>query len=1373
MAAVVPGTQASTQEIPQAIVSQLSDPQQNSLLDSALNTITATMHGLTPANPKPGLKLGPTLTTEVEIEGVSVQALLDTGSPATIVSLNLILEVLASQRPKSQSPADWRAEVEKRLEPSMVALQNYGGDKLPLIRQIQVNLSKAGKQVDAIIQVQHDAPVGLLLGTDVLAQLGFAMLEPDPNGLITDLLLGQKWQNQLLQPGNGTLLEQVRTEVLPKEPSLPSPAHQPESVDNANDQAIVPDATLTRPEEPVYQPAIVRLLQAVRLPARHKKLLKAKVEGSADGPCALFEPEPELRAELSMPEALVKPDSSCLVTLVMENSGFEPTRLKKGRILGQLHPASVLSDQEPQPHPTEPLQGVEANPRLAYTYSQPLTATTSGNLPTSSRMQRLLEILHLDSSVLSTHEVKCLQDFIVQHEDVFALDNSELGTTDLVTHSIDTGDQPPIRQPVRRTPFALRSKVDEMVKEMIDQGVVQPSHSPWASPIALVKKKDGGTRFCVDFRRLNAITKQDVFPLPRIDDTLDLLSSAKYFTTLDLASGYWQVKMAPESQEKTAFTTYSGLYEFTVMPFGLCNAPATFQRLMETVLAGLARKTCMVYIDDILIFSKTFEEHLTHLEEVFNRLRQAGLRLKLKKCTFAQPKVEYLGHVVTRNGIEVDPKKVEAVKGFPQPTNLKTLRSFLGLASYYRRFIPNFSREARPLHSLTCKNAQFVWTPTCQQAFDKLKQLLTDAPVLAFPNFEQDFILETDASGEGLGAVLAQKHQDGGIRPVAFASRTLQPHEKNYGATELEALGVVWAAKHFRPYLYGHPCDLYTDHEALKSLLNTPQPSGKLARWGMAIQELDLSIHYRPGKRNSNADALSRYPNSPEVPPLHADQPLTVVAATNPSWSKAKGGEPTLPELQREDPQLMKIIHYLQDGNLPDNDKEARELALTKSQYELLDGVLYHVENDKTLRIIPPSTHRKKLFDEVHSGLLSGHLREAKMHGQLSRHYWWPQMRADIQRWCKACLTCASRRIGRAERPPMTPIPVSGPFDRVGVDVVQFPTSYNGNKYAVVFVDYLTKWPEVFAVPDQTADTIAHLLVEQIVCRHGVPAELLSDRGSAFLSVLLQEVYQLLGTHKVSTTAYHPQTDGLVERFNRTLIDMLAKTVEKNGRDWDQHLPHVLFAYRASPQESTKESPFFLLYGRDPQLPTEAALNHPKTRYQVDLDDYKLELTDSLTQAWKLAQSQIKKAQKHQKLYYDRHAKTPTFCVGDRVFVYMPSAKKGKAHKFARPFHGPFRVIELTANDAKVCPVNQPKADPIFVSLDRVRHCPEEIPTEESWPHRSDQRKTRENALTHPVMYNENDAMATEPENTSPWEGRLRPRNQVRARTPDTLGGDM
>ena len=352
----------------------------------------------------------------------------------------------------------------------------------------------------------------------------------------------------------------------------------------------------------------------------------------------------------------------------------------------------------------------------------------------------------------------------------------------------------------------------------------------------------------------------NVFPLPRVDGSLDLLSKSRYFSTLDLASGYWQVEMDPDSIEKTAFTTHSGLYEFVVMPFGLCNAPATFQRLMESVLVGLAREVCVVYLDDILVMGETFEEHLENLASVFDRLRQAGLRLKPSKCYLARWEVEYLGYVVSAKGVAADPRKMEAVRAFPTPSNLKSLRSFLGLASYYRRFIPNFAKVVNPLHALTRKDAHFDWSPTCQTAFEDLKRLLTEAPLLAFPVFSKGFLLETDASGTGLGAVLAQVQEDGTTRPIAYASRTLQKHEQHYGVTELEALGVVWAVRHFRPYLYGHQCDVYTDHDALKSLLNTPQPSGKLARWGMAIQELDLHIHYRPGKKNANADALSRAP---------------------------------------------------------------------------------------------------------------------------------------------------------------------------------------------------------------------------------------------------------------------------------------------------------------------------------------------------------------------------------------------------------------------------------------------------------------------------------------------------------------------------------
>ena len=338
----------------------------------------------------------------------------------------------------------------------------------------------------------------------------------------------------------------------------------------------------------------------------------------------------------------------------------------------------------------------------------------------------------------------------------------------------------------------------------------------------------------------------------------------------------------------------------------------------------------------------------------------------------------------------------------------------------------------------------------------------------------------------------------------------------------------------------------------------------------------------------------------------------------------SKDRDGSLQTRQRADPDgLSPIFAYLEDAILPEDPKKARELVLDRNHYEVLDGVLYHLEPDKTLQVIPPEVDRRKIFDEAHSGLFSGHLREAKVHGQLARHYWWPRMRADISKWCRVCVTCASRQVGQATKPPLSPIPVSGPFDLVGVDVIKFPKSQKGNQYAVVSMDYLTKWPEVFPTRDQTSLTIARLLVEHVVSRHGFPTGLLSDRETAFLSKMMKELYQLLGVHEVNTTAYHPQTDGLVEQFNRTLTDMLAKKVKKSGRDWDVQLPYVLFAYQASMQESTRESPFFLLYGRDPRLPTEVALSPSPKDQNVDVDDFKAELVTGLSTAWEAAHRNV------------------------------------------------------------------------------------------------------------------------------------------------------
>ena len=379
--------------------------------------------------------------------------------------------------------------------------------------------------------------------------------------------------------------------------------------------------------------------------------------------------------------------------------------------------------------------------------------------------------------------------------------------------------------------------------------------------------------------------------------------------------------------------------------------------------------------------------------------------------------------------------KVRAVKEFPCPKDVRQTRSILGLASYYCQFIPLFSRLASPLYALTRKDSPFLWTISCEEAFRRLKTLLTQAPILAFPNFTADFHLETDASGLGLGAVL---QKDG---TIAYASRTLQSHERNYGVTELEALSVVWAIRHFRQYLYGHRCHVHTDHKALKSLLNSLHPSRKLARWSLAIQELDLVIHYKPGRTNQKADALSRSPCSASGEEAETDGTVVAAMGTAEPQSAAKGGEPSLEVLQREDPLLAPYFAYLERGILPDNETLVQELVLGRSEFEIVDGVLHHIEKDKSLRVILPESIRKKLFDGVHSGKFGGHLRDAKIHSLLSQHYWWQSMRKDIHYWCRACLTCATRHIGQATRPPLTPIPVSGPFEWVGVDVIQFPKS--------------------------------------------------------------------------------------------------------------------------------------------------------------------------------------------------------------------------------------------------------------------------------------------------------------------------------------------
>lgn len=1084
-----------------------------------------------------------------------------------------------------------------------------------------------------------------------------------------------------------------------------------------------------------------------------------------------------------------------------------------------------------------------------------------------SRVQQRQEKLRnaLPDPNLSRHEKETLFKFLVEHHDAFSLDEGERGETNLIQMEIDTGTAAPKKQRARRLPFAVRQEVARQLEQMQTKGVIQPSKSPWASPVVLVKKRDGTHRFCIDYRGLNSVTKLDSFPLPRIEDLLDQLGRSKYFSTIDLASGFWQIQMHPIAQEKTAFVTHLGLFEFRVMPFGLTNAPAVFQRLMQQVVSPLNPRSGVdfvsVYLDDILVFSRSLEEHLEHLKTVIQRLSSVGLKLKPAKCRFVQEELEYLGHIVSRDGLRTTPRLVSAVRDFPVPRAVQDVRRFLGLASYYRRFIPGFAQIARPLHSLTCKDTRFVWSSECKQAFEVLKQKLTTSPVLAYPNFDRDFVLETDASVQGIGAVLGQYQDDHKLHPVAYASRALSAAEKHYGITELETLAVVWAISHFHHYLYGHTVTVFTDHTAVKAVLETANPTAKHARWwtrvyGRGIKK--VNIVYRAGRENRNADALSRQPQlpapevgiaenevhisavtsggetmqadrgvdtSPAVREKVEEQDLRVKSSphlpaesieenlpaaheeftvkevpnrptesmgekahlpteligeklpaatleevpnrptesigekvqnsthrpesrphlpaadeklisdnlpadheeltgeevldrqhltsthrfkdrakspdetsrktghrkeqtnnTSPipkiiitfadgtvsqfveehSWSSVSMESTTLdlnrdgPRVgptskvagacsvlhtvedysanhlesfateQRKDPDVREIYQFAENGTLPTEDKRARRLVLEGSLFTIVDGILYFLDpkHGGRKRAVVPKQLRKHILEEAHSGAFAAHFSGQRLYSSLMLNWWWRGMFNDCVKFAKACPECAiATGSGRRLKPHLKPIQVSRPFQILGIDVMDLPLTEKGNKHVVVVQDLFTKWPFVFATPDQKTERIARLLTEEVVPWFGVPESLLSDRGTNFLSHLMQDLCKMLGITKLNTTAYHPQCDGAVERLNRTLKTVLRKHAARFGCQWDNHIPGILWAYRNTPHSSTGETPSFLLYGLDCRSPLEAAYLPASNDPPTDVSDYREELMISLTSARELAATTLQEAQ--------------------------------------------------------------------------------------------------------------------------------------------------
>lgn len=844
---------------------------------------------------------------------------------------------------------------------------------------------------------------------------------------------------------------------------------------------------------------------------------------------------------------------------------------------------------------------------------------------------------------LSAEDKDIMMETLLEYEDLFFDENNgQLGCTSEITHKIDTGNAPPIYKRAYRVPHAQREVMNKLIQDQLDRGIIVPSKSPYAAPVIIVPKKttDGTPkyRFCVDFRSLNLVTTPDVYPLPNINETIDMLGNAKYFTTIDLASGFHQVRMDPDSEEKTAFNVPGGHYQYKRLPMGLINSPATFQRLMDNVLMGLKDELCLVYLDDIIIIGTDMSQHKERIHKVFSRLREANLSIQLEKCQFASNEVDYLGHKISDQGVKPDPRKIQAVKDYPQPSNAKDIRAYLGLIGYYRKFIPHFAEIAKPLTQLTKKDVKFHWDEQCTAAFNELNSLLIKDPILVFPDFSLPFVLATDASGVALGAVLSQV-VNGAEHPVAYASRQLNSAERAYSTTERELLALLWATKYFRCYLYGRKFTAVTDHIALKWMLSLKDPSSRLMRWNLRLAEFDYVVIHKSGKANTNADSLSRHVlwNNTELVPLLD----------------------------------LELIRQHQS-----TDAECQVLSGRKKVKMSPENVLYYEVNGNK-KIIVPCTLQDKVISLHHDIPTAGHAGVKKTVHRIKERFWWKDLDADVTKYIQSCHECSQRRdIGKLRAPLGSFNEPEAPFERIAIDIVgPLPLSESSNKYILSVVDHFSRFVEFVALPNQTAECVARALVHRVITKFGIPKQLLTDRGANFTGELMKQMCGLLKIKRLFTSPYHPMSNGRVERIHRTVASMLSHYVNKNQTDWDEYLPYVGMAINSQLHESTGYSPFEIVFGRKMSTPLESDLSISDNTEIYN--DHVEHLRSKLRDMQHISRTKQGSARQSQKKQYDKRTKIRRYEAGQYVYLHTPQIGRHRVKKLAKLWTGPHQIISV------------------------------------------------------------------------------------------------
>ena len=1000
------------------------------------------------------------------------------------------------------------------------------------------------------------------------------------------------------------------------------------------------------------------------------------------------------------------------------NIGDDDVWLNPKTRIGVLHEADVeyasepncqadikVSNQEIQVHIEKIQSEMQEDPKYSGVVSTKAsvkihgTDVDIGRILTEEQKQRLVSVLE-------------------KHQDVFSKNADDLGFTDTVQHKILTTDDVPVKLPHRRIPPNQIEEVKLHIKKLLQQGVIRPSTSPYGAAVVLVRKKDNTLRLCVDYRQLNLKTIKDAFPIPRIEEALDALHGASYFSTLDLAQGFYQVKMDEQDRQKTAFRVGPlGLYEFIRMPFGLCNSPSTFQRLMEACLGDKNFEILLLYLDDILVFSKSFEEHLQRLEIVFNRLRSHGLKIKPSKCQFFHKEVKYLGHIVSGEGVKVDPDKIAVIKDWKTPESEKELRSFLGLAGYYRKFIKGFSQIASPLHAtlskqenkntgkkISTKQIPFKkkWNSKCSIAFENLKSCLMSTPILGFPDFRSPFILETDASFDGLGAVLSQQQESGKV-VIAYASRSLRPGEKNmsnYSSLKLELLALKWAiTEKFRDYLLGSKFAVYTDNNPL-SYFKTSKLAANELRWASELAQFDFSIKYRSGKLNRNADSLSRMYQNCNSEEILAEATKSISlkevvvssqdVAVDKEGTTPTASAPTFPEytiqdlrkLQLEDPNLERVFYWLEIGHKPtlrQMSKEKGEVRKILRKYHLLqlkDGVLYLTSkglDGEFLQMVLPESLRSQVLESLHD--CSGHQGRERTLALVKRRCYWPGMQGDVIKWIEKCERCMIAKSPMPSiRPTLGNLLAKHPLDILAMDFTLLEKSSDGFENVLVLTDVFTKFTLAIPTKNQKASTVAKQLVYNWFYKFGIPNRLHSDQGRNFESEVVKELCKLYNIRKSRCTPYHPEGNSQCERFNRTMHDRLRTLdPEKKKKKWTLYLPEIVYVYNATPHATTGISPYYLLYGREPRLPVDHLLGVDFDDFE-NSDDWVTEHRKRLRAAWILAESNSEKSAEKRREVHDKKSTPCAIDIGTKVLIRNHVQGRNKMQDVWKP--EPYIIIE-------------------------------------------------------------------------------------------------